>query len=78
MALKRLLSVMTPFANLDEKQLASVESCCQMQQYPNGAVIYQQNTPASKMYIILEGMVSLDDVVDSATSICTSDVVPKE
>jgi CRP/FNR family transcriptional regulator, cyclic AMP receptor protein len=69
MALKRLLAVMTPFANLDEKQLASVKSCCQIQQYPNGAVIYLQNTPASKMYIILEGMVSLDDVVDSATSI---------
>jgi CRP-like cAMP-binding protein len=69
MTLKRLLSVMTPFANLDEKQLANVESCCQLQQYPNSAVIYQQNTPASKMYIILEGMVSLDDVVDSSTSI---------
>jgi CRP-like cAMP-binding protein len=69
MTLKRLLSAMTPFANLDEKQLANVESCCQLQQYSNGAVIYQQNTPASKIYIILEGMVSLDDIVDSATSI---------
>lgn len=69
MTLKRLLSVMPPFANLNEKQLADVESCCQLQQHPNGSVIYQQNTPASKMYIILEGMVSLDDVVDSATSI---------
>jgi CRP-like cAMP-binding protein len=69
MTLNRLLSVMTPFANLNDRQLDNVESCCQMQQYPNGAVIYQQNTQASKMYIILEGMVSLDDVVDSATSI---------
>jgi CRP-like cAMP-binding protein len=69
MTLKRLLSVMTPFANLNDKQLANVESCCQMQQYPNGSVIYQQNTQANKMYVILEGMVSLDDVVDSATSI---------
>jgi CRP-like cAMP-binding protein len=60
---------MIPFANLNEKQLAAVESCCELQRHPNGAVIYQQNTPASKMYIILEGMVSLDDVVDSATSI---------
>jgi len=69
MTLKRLLSITTPFANLDEKQLTKVESCCQMQRYPSGSVIYQQNTPASKMYIILEGMVSLDDVVDSSTSI---------
>jgi CRP-like cAMP-binding protein len=60
---------MIPFANLNEQQLANVESCCELQQYPNGSVIYHQNTPASKMYIILEGMVSLDDVVDSATSI---------
>lgn len=69
MALMRLLSITTPFANLDEKQLACVVSCCQMQQYPKSSVIYQQNTPASKMYIILEGLVSLDDVVDSSTSI---------
>ena len=69
MTLNRLLSDMIPFANLNEKQLADVESCCQLQKYANGDVIYQQNTPASKMYIILEGIVSLDDVVDSATSI---------
>jgi CRP-like cAMP-binding protein len=68
MALMRLLSTTPPFANLDEKQLASVVSCCRMQQYPRGEVIYQQNSPASKMYIILEGLVSLDDVVDSSTS----------
>jgi CRP-like cAMP-binding protein len=60
---------MTPFANLNDRQLDNVESCCQRQQYPNGSVIYQQNTQASKMYLILEGIVSLDDVVDSATSI---------
>jgi CRP-like cAMP-binding protein len=69
MTLNRLLSVMTPFANLNDKQLADVESCCKIQQFPRGSVIYQQNTQASKMYIILEGMVSLDDVVDIATSI---------
>ncbi len=69
MTLNRLLSVMPPFANLTEKQLASVESCCELQQYPPGAVIYQQNTPASRVYLILEGIVSLDDVVDSGTSI---------
>lgn len=69
MSLRRLLSAMPPFANLDEKQLASVENCCEIQQYASGAVIYRQNTQASSMYIILEGVVSLDDVVDSATSI---------
>jgi CRP-like cAMP-binding protein len=69
MALKRLLSTTIPFENLNEQQLVNVEKCCQLQQYNIGAVIYQQNTPASKMFIILEGMVSLDDVVDSATSI---------
>jgi CRP-like cAMP-binding protein len=61
--------VMNPFVNLNDKQLADVETCCEIQQYPQGSVIYQQNTQASKMYMILEGMVSLDDVVDSATSI---------
>ncbi|MBM4287252.1 MAG: cyclic nucleotide-binding domain-containing protein [Deltaproteobacteria bacterium] len=69
MSLVRLLSNTTPFAHLDEKQLARVVNCCERQHYPRGAVIYQQNTPASKMYIILEGLVSLDDVVDSSTSI---------
>ena len=69
MTLKRLLSTMIPFANLNEQQLANVENCCQLQRYNNGEVIYHQNTQASKMYVILEGMVSLDDVVDSATSI---------
>jgi CRP-like cAMP-binding protein len=69
MTLNRLLSATIPFANLTDQQLHNVEKCCQLQQYNNGAVIYQQNTPASKMYIILEGMVSLDDVVDSVTSI---------
>lgn len=69
MSLERLLSVMIPFAHLSEQQLANVENCCQLQRYNSGEVIYQQNTPASKMYVILEGMVSLDDVVDSATSI---------
>jgi CRP-like cAMP-binding protein len=69
MTLKRLLAITPPFSNLNEKQLANVESCCEIQHYPNSAVIYQQNTAASKMYIILEGMVSLDDVVDAATSI---------
>lgn len=69
MTLNKLLSMMPPFANLTEKQLACVEDCCELQAYPPGAVIYQQNTPASRVYLILEGMVSLDDVVDSGTSI---------
>lgn len=69
MTMERMLSAMIPFANLNEQQLANVEKCCQLQRYNNGEVIYHQNTPAGKMYIILEGMVSLDDVVDSATSI---------
>ena len=69
MTLKRLLSTMIPFANLNEQQLAKVENCCQLQRYDNGEVIFQQNTQGSKMYVILEGLVSLDDVVDSATSI---------
>ena len=69
MTIKRLLTTMTPFANLDEQQLDRVESCCEILRFPAGAVIYHQNHPAQKMYIILEGMVSLDDVVDSFTFI---------
>ncbi len=69
MTVKRLLTTMTPFANLDERQLAMVETCCEIIQYPAGAIIYQQNSPAQKMFIILSGMVSLDDVVDNFTFI---------
>jgi len=69
MPLMKLLSVTTPFSNLDKEQLNSVSNCCQIQNYPKGSVIYQQNNPASKMYLILEGLVSLDDIVDSSTSI---------
>lgn len=69
MTLRRLLATMTPFANLDESQMTMVESCCEILHFPAGAVIYQQNSPAQKMYIILAGMVSLDDVVDNFTFI---------
>lgn len=69
MTIRRLLTSMTPFANLDERQLALVESCCEILQFPSGAVIYEQNSAARKMYIILDGMVSLDDVVDNFTFI---------
>ncbi len=69
MSVNRLLMTMTPFANLDERQINMVASCCEILHFPAGAVIYQQNSPAQKMYIILDGMVSLDDVVDSFTFI---------
>lgn len=69
MGLIRLLSTTTPFANLDEQQLAGVLTCCEQQEFPRGSVIYQQNTPARHMYIILDGMVSLDNVVDDETII---------
>jgi len=69
MSVPRLLMTTTPFANLDERQINMVAGCCEILQFPTGAVIYQQNSPAQKMYIILEGMVSLDDVVDNFTFI---------
>lgn len=69
MSVQRLLMTMTPFANLDERQINMVAGCCEILQFPPGAVIYQQNSPAQKMFIILEGMVSLDDVVDNFTFI---------
>ncbi|MGQ9920410.1 MAG: Crp/Fnr family transcriptional regulator [Desulfobacca sp.] len=69
MSIHRLLTTMTPFAHLDERQITMVASCCEILQFPVGAIIYQQNSPAQKMYIILEGMVSLDDVVDNFTFI---------
>jgi CRP/FNR family cyclic AMP-dependent transcriptional regulator len=69
MSVQRLLTTLPPFANLDDQQLNRVASCCEIRRFAAGEVIYQQNHPAQKIFIILEGMVSLDDVVDNLTFI---------
>lgn len=69
MELRRLLTKATLFSHLSPEQLESVAACCEPQSFAQGEVIYQQNTPAHKVYLILEGLVSLDDVVDRFTFI---------
>lgn len=69
MELRRLLAGTTLFSHLSPEQLESVAACCEAQSYAAGDVIYHQNTPARKVYLILDGLVSLDDVVDPYTSI---------
>ncbi len=69
MELRRLLVGTALFGHLNAEQLERVAACCDKQSYAPGEVIYQQNTPARKVYFILEGLVSLDDVVDRFTFI---------
>ncbi len=69
MELLRLLGSTVLFGHLSPEQLECVAACCERQHYKQGDIIYRQNTPARKVYLILEGLVSLDDVVDSFTFI---------
>jgi len=75
----RLLSAIPPFSSLNDAQLASVVTCCRQHDFAAGEAIYQQNTPAHKLYIIIEGLVSLDDVVpDTPAMISFERRGPKE
>ncbi len=79
MTLIRSLSVIPPFSTLSEEQLAKVVTCCRLREFEAGETIYQQNSPAHRLYIIVEGMVSLDDVLpDTPAMISFERRGPKE
>jgi CRP-like cAMP-binding protein len=66
MAIIRQLSKIPPFAGLTDKQLALVADCCCLREFSRGDTIYQQESKDRKIYLVLEGLVSLDDVMPDA------------
>jgi CRP-like cAMP-binding protein len=64
----KLLGKISPFSGLSQEQLAQIADCCIQGQYEQNQIIYNQNTRARKMYIVIEGMVSLDDIVPDTTA----------
>jgi signal transduction histidine kinase len=51
------------FANLPDETLAEIARLAKEQTFPDGATIFSENAPADHLYLILEGKVSLEKLV---------------
>lgn len=47
------------FAGLTEEQLQTIAGLCQEETHENGEIIFQEDTPAQKVYFLLDGTVTL-------------------
>lgn len=63
MAIIRHLVKSSPFSGLNDNQLGMVAGCCRLREFSRGDTIYRQGSEERKFYLIIDGIVSLDDVV---------------
>ncbi|MBW1916609.1 MAG: cyclic nucleotide-binding domain-containing protein [Deltaproteobacteria bacterium] len=66
MTILRQLSNIPLVAGLSHQQLAQVADCCCQREFARGDTIYHQGVSARQIYLIVEGLVSLDDVMPDA------------
>lgn len=52
-----------PFASFGDEELAQITALCREESYAEGAVIAVEGEPAEKMFLILEGKLSLEKLV---------------
>lgn len=63
MPIIRQLANIPLFSGLNDEQKAMVADCCHTRNFARGDTIYHQGSKTRKSYLIIDGLVSLDEVM---------------
>lgn len=72
------LAATSAFGSLERRHLEAIAACANLVHWPAGQVVFREGEPDDRLYVVLEGLVSLDIYVPNVGRVAILTVGPNE